>query len=230
MIRHTFIQSLQLLQDDLLAMSAAVEKQIEESIQALKKRDLKASERIAAKDSEIDRMRYEIEERCLQLFATQNPMAGDLRTITAALIIANELERMGDYAEGICKLAIKLGEEPPLKPFIDIPRMSDIAQSMLGRAMQAYVNRDAQAARQLWAEDDLLDDLYHQILRELLGYMIEQPMSVTRATYLLWVAHNLERIGDRVSNIAERVIFMVTGHLEDAELRPAEAPPVPSGR
>jgi phosphate transport system protein len=141
-------------------------------------------------------------------------MAGDLRAIAAALIVANELERMGDYAEGICKLTLKLGEEPPLKPLIDIPRMAQIAQSMLQRSLQAFVERDVAAARQIWAEDDRLDELYQQILRELLSYMLEQPSSVTRATYLLWVAHNLERIGDRVSNIAERVIYMVTGQLE----------------
>ncbi|HLQ33317.1 MAG TPA: phosphate signaling complex protein PhoU [Chloroflexota bacterium] len=222
MIRHTFIEALQLLQDDLLSMGAAVEKQIEESVDALKGRDVRAAERIAARDSEIDRMRYDIEEHCIELFATQNPMASDLRTVTSALIVSNELERMGDYAEGICKLTIKLGAEPPLKPLIDIPRMSEIAQSMLKRSLQAFVDRDAQAARQIWGEDDLLDDLYQQILRELLTYMLEQPNSVTRATYLLWVAHNLERIGDRVSNIAERVIFMATGQLEGYALRPPE--------
>ena len=222
MIRHTFHEALQLLQDDLLSMGALVEKQIEQSIDALKRRDIRAAEQVIARDSEIDHMRYEIEERCIELFATQNPMASDLRTVTSALIVANELERMGDYAEGICKIAIKLGAEPPLKPLIDIPRMADIAQSMLGRSLQAFVDRDAVAARQIWSEDDQLDDLYHQILRELLSYMLEQPNSVTRATYLLWVAHNLERIGDRVSNIAERVIFMVTGRLEGYPLSPTD--------
>ena len=141
-------------------------------------------------------------------------MASDLRAVTSALIVANELERMGDYAEGICKLTVKMAAEPPVKPLIDIPRMATIAQSMLTRSLQAFVARDIEAAKQIWHEDDLLDDLYHQILRELLTYMLEQPSSVTRATYLLWVAHNLERIGDRVSNIAERVIFMVTGRLD----------------
>jgi phosphate transport system protein len=197
-------------------MGAAVEKQIEESIDALRRRDLGAAQRTIERDSEIDHMRYDIEDRCIELFATQNPMASDLRTVTSALIVSNELERMGDYAEGICKLAIKLGEEPPLKPLIDIPRMADIAQAMLQRSLKAFVDRDVAAARQIWSEDDQLDDLYQQILRELLTYMLEQPNSVTRATYLLWVAHNLERIGDRVSNIAERVIFMVTGRLEGA--------------
>ena len=123
---------------------------------------------------------------------------------------------MGDYAEGICKLTIKMAGEPPLKPLIDIPRMAGIAQGMLRRSLQAFVDRDSAAAEQIWREDDLLDELYQQILRELLSYMLEQPSTVTRATYLLWVAHNLERIGDRVSNIAERVIFMVTGRLESS--------------
>lgn len=214
MIRHSFHQQLELLQAGLLSMGAAVEKQIETSIDALKRRDIRTAELAIARDSEIDRMRDELEERCIELFATQNPMAGDLRAVASALIIASELERMGDYAEGICKLTIKLGAEPPLKPLIDIPRMAQIAQAQLQRALQAFVDRDLAAARQIWSEDDTLDDLYQQILRELLSYMLEQPATVTRATYLLWVAHNLERIGDRVSNIAERVIYMVTGQRE----------------
>jgi len=216
MIRHTFIEQLRLLQEELLSMGAGVEKQIEQSIEALKQRDVTAAEQIAARDSEIDRMRYDIEERCIELFATQNPLASDLRAVTSALIISNELERMGDYAEGICKLTIKMAGEPPLKPLIDIPRMAGIAQGMLRRSLQAFVDRDSAAAAQIWREDDQLDELYQQILRELLSYMLEQPSTVTRATYLLWVAHNLERIGDRVSNIAERVIFMVTGRLESS--------------
>jgi phosphate transport system protein len=213
MIRHTFHQQLELLKGDLLSMGAFVEKQIEQSIDALKRRDVPMAEATAARDSEVDNMRYEIEEQCIQLFATQNPLASDLRTVAATLIVANELERMGDYAEGICKLTIKMAGEPPLKPLIDIPRMAAIAQSMLRRALQAFVTRDEAAARQIWQEDDELDQLYQQILRELLSYMLESPASVTRATYLLWVAHNLERIGDRVSNIAERVIFLTTGQL-----------------
>lgn len=224
MSRITFTQSLELLQDDLLSMGAAVEKQIHEAVEALKNRDLREAELVAARDSEIDRLRYEVEERCIEIFATQNPLASDLRAVTSALIISNELERMGDYAEGICKLTIKMAGEPPLKPLIDIPRMSVLAQGMLKRALRAYVDRDVEAARVIWKEDDTLDDLYQQILRELLSYMLESPSTVTRATYLLWVAHNLERIGDRVSNIAERVVFMVTGQL-DAVLgdRPASS-------
>jgi phosphate transport system protein len=213
-IRHSFVVQLQLLQDELLSMGAAVEKQIEQSIDALKRRDMVAAQQVADRDSEIDSMRYDIEERCIELFATQNPMASDLRAVTSALIVSNELERMGDYAEGICKLTLKLVDEPPLKPLIDIPRMADIAQSMLRRSLKAFVDRDLVTAKQIWHEDDQLDDLYQQILRELLSYMLEQPSSVTRATYLLWVAHNLERIGDRVSNIAERVVFMATGRLD----------------
>ncbi len=211
MIRQNYHQQLDLLQADLLSMGAAVEKQIEQSIDALKRRDMRTAEHTAAEDTEIDRMRDDIEEQCVDLFATQNPLAGDLRAVASALVVANELERMGDYAEGICKLTIKIGAEPPLKPLIDIPRMAQTAQSMLRRSLRAFVDRDGEAARQIWHEDDVLDELYQQILRELLSYMLEQPSTVTRATYLLWVAHNLERIGDRVSNIAERVIYMVTG-------------------
>ncbi|HVA24997.1 MAG TPA: phosphate signaling complex protein PhoU [Chloroflexota bacterium] len=219
MIRNAYHQQMELLQGELLSMGAAVEKQIEQSVDALKRRDTAMSDQIAARDSEIDRMRYDIEEHCIDLFATQNPLASDLRTVTSALIIANELERMGDYAEGICKLTVKMAGEPPLKPLIDIPRMAAIAQSMLQRSLQAFVDRDQAAARQIWQEDDQLDDLYQQILRELLSYMLEQPSTVTRATYLLWVAHNLERIGDRVSNIAERVVYMATGELHTGGMR-----------
>ena len=214
MTRLAFSHAMDALQQDLVAMGAAVEKQIERSIDALKRRDVREAQAVAAADSEIDRMRYQLEESCMQLFATQNPMAGDLRTVTSALIVANELERMGDYAEGICKLTVKMAGEPPLKPLIDIPRMSTIAQGMLHESLRAFVDRDVATAQRIWRQDDELDLLYQQILRELLGYMIEQPSTVTRATYLLWVAHNLERIGDRVSNIAERVIFMVTGQLD----------------
>lgn len=212
-IRNAYHQQLELLQGELLSMGAAVEKQIEQSIDALKRRDTALASQTAERDSEIDHMRYDIEERCIDLFATQNPLASDLRAVASALIIANELERMGDYAEGICKLTVKMAGEPPLKPLIDIPRMAAIAQSMLQRSLRAFVDRDLAAARQIWQEDDQLDALYQQILRELLSYMLEQPSTVTRATYLLWVAHNLERIGDRVSNIAERVIYMATGEL-----------------
>jgi phosphate transport system protein len=214
MTRLSYGQALEELQQELLSMGAAVGKQIHEAIEALKRRDVAAAEAVIARDAEIDRMRYEVEERCVGLFATQNPMARDLRTVTSALIISNELERMGDYAEGICKVAVKLDQEPPLKPLIDIPPMAEIARDMLNRCMQAFAGRDIAAAERVWNDDDQLDELYQQILRELLGYMIEDPKSISRATYLLWVAHNLERIGDRVSNIAERIIYMATGRLE----------------
>ena len=159
MIRQTFVEALQLLQDDLISMGAAVEKQIDQAVEALKNRDIGAAQTVAARDSEIDHMRYELEERCIELFATQNPLARDLRTVTSALIVANELERMGDYAEGICKLTIKMAGEPLLKPLIDIPRMSVQAQSMLRRALRAFVDRDVVAAEEIWQEDDQLDEL-----------------------------------------------------------------------
>jgi phosphate transport system protein len=156
-----------------------------------------------------------LEEQCIDLIATQQPIAIDLRTLMAVLHIATELERMGDYAEGIAKISVMMGDEPPLKPLIDIPRMAEKATAMLQHSLDALVNRDEAAAREVCNDDDEVDDLYDQIYRELLTYMIQDPSTIQRATYLLWVAHDLERIADRATNIAERVIFLVTGRLTE---------------
>ena len=190
-------------------------KAILRSIEALKNRDLDLAHQIIADDQKINHKRFEIEEKCIELIATQQPMASDLRTIVAVLNIVSEVERIGDYAEGIAKITIMIGDEPPLKPLIDIPRMAEQTVDMLRRSLDAFVNRDAEVARKISAEDDVVDHLYDQVFRELLTFMAEDPKTITRATRLIWVAHNLERSADRVTNICERVVFMVTGKMEE---------------
>jgi phosphate transport system protein len=214
-IRSTFHKRLREIQDDVLGMGSMVSKAILRSIEALKNRDLDLARQIVADDQKINHERFEIEEKCIQLIATQQPMASDLRIIVAVLNIISEVERIGDYAEGIAKIAIMIGDEPPLKPLIDIPRMAEQTVDMLRRSLDAFVNHDADTARKIATEDDLVDNLYNQVFRELLVFMMEDPRTVTRATRLIWVAHNLERGADRVTNICERVVFVVTGKMEE---------------
>jgi phosphate transport system protein len=214
-IRTAFHKKLRQIQDEILAMGSMVEKAIEKSVEALKNRDMDTASRIIKEDLNINRKRYEIEEKCIQLIATQQPMAGDLRNIICILNIITELERIGDYAEGIAKIVLLIGDEPPLKPLIDIPRMAQKTIDMLHRSLDALINHDADAARRIAEEDDDVDNLYDQVFRELLTFMAEDPKTITRATRLVWVAHNLERSADRVTNICERVVFFVTGKMEE---------------
>jgi phosphate transport system protein len=213
--RTIFHKKLREIQDDILAMGSMVSKAILRSIDALKDRDLELAHQIIADDKKVNQKRFEIEEKCIELIATQQPMASDLRIILSVLIIVSEVERIGDYAEGIAKIAIMIGDEPPLKPLIDIPRMAEQTVDMLRRSLDAFVNRDAEAAKKISTEDDTIDHLYDQVFRELLVFMAEDPKTITRATRLIWVAHNLERAADRVTNICERVIFIVTGKMEE---------------
>jgi phosphate transport system protein len=214
-IRTTFHKKLREIQDDILAMGSMVSKAILRSVEALKNRDLDLAHQIITDDQKINNKRFEIEEKCIELIATQQPMASDLRIIVTVLNIITELERIGDYAVGIARIVIMIGDEPPLKPLIDIPRMAEQTVAMLRRSLDAFVNRDAEAAKKISAEDDLVDNLYDQVFRELLVFMAEDPKTITRATHLIWVAHNLERSADRVTNICERVVFVVTGKLEE---------------
>ena len=214
-IRTAFYKKLRQIQDEILAMGSMVEKAIGQSVEALKNRDLDSAHRIITDDQKINRKRYEIEEKCIQLIATQQPMASDLRNIICILNIITELERIGDYAEGIAKIVLLIGDEPTLKPLIDIPRMAEKTMDMLHRSLDALVNHNANMARQIATEDNEVDDLYNQVFRELLSFMIEDPKTITRATRLVWVAHNLERSADRVTNICERVVFFVTGKMEE---------------
>jgi len=213
--RSTFDRQLTGLRDDVLILGSMVDKALARSVEALKKRDLDDSQMIISDDMKINRKRFEIEEKCLLLLATQQPMASDLRVIAAAMSIITDLERMGDHAEGIAKINLMLGNEPLLKPLIDIPKMEDKSRDMLRRALDAFVAKDAEAARKLANEDDEVDALYNRVYHDLLDIMINDPGTISRATYLLWVAHNLERFADRITNICERIVFMVTGQMEE---------------
>ena len=215
MVRADFHRNLRSLQDDLITLGSRVETAIAKSLQGLRNRDLDISRQVVDEDDIIDQERLDLEEQCVEMMARQQPNSIDLRTLMSVLHIATELERMGDYAEGIAKISIMMGDQAPLKPLIDIPRMAEKAAQMLHRSLDAFVARDPEAALQVCNDDDEVDNLYEQIYRELLTYMFEDPSTIQRATYLLWVAHDLERIADRATNIAERVIFLVTGRLTD---------------
>lgn len=215
MARVTFDKSLAELKNDMLGLGSMVEKAVDQSIEALKRRDLVLAQQVINADMMINMKRFEIEERATNLIATQQPMAKDLRTILAILNIIYELERIGDHAEGIGKIVLLIGDEPPIKPLIDLPRMAQKANSMLRRSLTAFMEQDIETAKQITSEDDEVDALTDQVYRELLLFMMQDPKTVTQATRLIWVSHNLERIADRVTNICERAIFMVTGKYEE---------------
>ncbi len=217
MPRETFEVELHRLQDEMLAMAKTVENALVESVESLKRRDMDWSRRLIEQDHLINQKRFAIEAECLIVVATQQPMASDLRLIAAVLFIVNELERIGDYAKGIAKINLMIGSEPLVKPLIDVPRMADKARSMLHRAVEAFVKRDLAAARAIPAEDDEVDALFQQVSRELLTYIMADPRVITQANYLMWVAHNLERAADRVTNLCERTIFAVTGELVELD-------------
>lgn len=215
MPREHFHKELERVQEALLVMSSMVSKAIERSINALKSRDIALAKTVIDDDEKINHQRFGIEEQCLLLITTQQPIASDLRILAAVLNIITDLERMGDHAEGIAKIVLLTADEPPLKPLVDIPRMDEIGRSMLRRAMDSFIKRDAESAVQIAHEDDMVDQLYEQIYRELLTFMMADPGTINRATHLLWVAHNLERIADRVTNICERVVFLTTGRMDE---------------
>ena len=214
-VRTTLDRQLTLLQEEVLALGGMVEKSIARAIDSLTRRDVEAAEQVVKDDDYIDIKRFEIEERSIDLIATQQPMARDLRFLVTILHIAVELERMGDYAEGIAKINVLMGDQPLLKPLIDIPRMADKATQMLHRSLEAFVNKDTVAAIQVCNADDEVDEIYDQVYQELLQFMINDQSTIQRATYLLWVSHDLERIADRATNIAERVVYLVTGKMEE---------------
>jgi phosphate transport system protein len=216
-MRKTFETEIQQLKDELLVLGSMVEQQILGSVDSLKKRDLDASRRIYETDDQVNSKRYAIEEQVMIVIATQQPMAHDLRLLASILEVSGELERMGDYAKGIATVSIRMGDEPLLKPLIDIPRMAEKGADMLHRALGAFVHEDVEAARAIPAEDDEVDGLYNQIYHELMLFVIQDAKTIERANRLLWVAHNLERLADRVSNICERTVFIATGELKELE-------------
>jgi phosphate transport system protein len=217
MVRETFERELQRLQDEVLVLGSMVEKAIIESVEVLKRRDLEGARHLIADDRAINEKRFAIEADCLVLIATQQPLAGDLRTVAAVLEIATELERIGDYAKGIARVNLMMGDKPLLKPLIDIPRMAEKVRDMLHRALDAFIRQDVDLARAIPAEDEEVDALYNQVYRELLTFIMANPRTIDQATHLLWVAHNLERTADRVTNICERVVFTVTGEMMEMD-------------
>lgn len=215
MPRVDFDRELRSIQDDLLVLGSMVEKAITKAVDALKRRDIETSKQVIKEDDAIDDLRFKLEDKCVEIIATQQPIAKDLRVVFSILHMAVELERMGDYAEGIAKISIMIGQEPPLKPLIDIPIMADKAVALLRRSLNAFLNRDVEEAKRVCKDDDDVDNIYDQVYRELLLFMIQDPKTIQRATYLLWVAHDLERTADRATNIAERVVYMVTGKMAE---------------
>jgi phosphate transport system protein len=213
--RSGFHREIERLQDEVLVLGSMVEKATLRSVDALRSRNMAAARALEAEDTLINRKRFDIEESVLLLMATQQPMASDLRQLAAIMHIVTDLERMGDYAAGIARICVDIGDEPLIKPLIDIPRMAERATSMLRRSLDAFVERDVVAAEQIASEDDEVDALYQQVYRELLTIMLANPRTIDQATRLLWVAHNLERVADRVQNICERVVFVVSGHMQE---------------
>ena len=218
MPRESFDKELQHLEDGILTLGSMVETAIMESVDALKRRDLERSRELITLDRKINEKRFAIESEALAVIAMQQPVAIDLRMLAAVLDIADELERIGDYAKGIAKINLRIGEGPLLKPLIDIPAMAKKACDMLRRSLEAFINRDVDLARALPNEDDEVDNLYNQVYRELMTYVIADPKTIEQANFLLWAAHNLERAADRVTNICERVLFTVTGELIEMDV------------
>ncbi len=220
MLRKTFEHEIQHLKDEIILMGSMVEQSLLDSVEALKKRDVEASRGIVQRDKIINEKRFHLENEVMVIIATQQPMARDLRVLASILEVISELERMGDYAKGIGVINVRMGNEALLKPLIDIPRMAETGASMLHRSLAAFVNEDVETARIIPQEDDLVDNLYIQVYRELMTFIMADPKNIERANWLLWVAHNLERFADRVTNICERTIFIVTGEL--AEINSSE--------
>ncbi|HMK09918.1 MAG TPA: phosphate signaling complex protein PhoU [Anaerolineales bacterium] len=221
--RSSLDRELQAIQDDMLRMGEMVIEAIQSSLRALAERDRALAQQVVDGDAKVNRLRFDIEEACLALMATQQPAAGDLRAVVAAMNIVVDLERMGDHAAGNARIVLRMGDEPLLKPLIDIPRMADVCRSMIRDSLQAFIRRDGERARQIAAMDDQIDGLYQQVFRELLSFMVEDPKTTGRALSLLFAAHNLERIGDRATNIAERVLFMTSGVMRELNPEPHEA-------
>ena len=216
MPRETLDRKIKHLYDDILILSSMVEEGVMSAVDALKRRDLEAARRAYKAYIAVNAKRFEIENECIATIATQQPiMASDLRLLASILEVVGELERMGDYAKGIARVCLLSGDQPPIKPLIDIPRMAEISVSMLHRAVSAFVTQNAELARSIPPEDDLVDALYNQVYRELVTIMFANPATIDRSNYLMWAAHNLERLADRVTNICERTIYVATGELKE---------------
>ncbi|KAA3647744.1 MAG: phosphate transport system regulatory protein PhoU [Chloroflexi bacterium] len=218
MSRDTFDRNIQQLLDEVVMLGSMVEQAIMQSVESLMKRDLAASELIYKADERINEKRFALEGETIALIATQQPTARDLRVLAAVFEVLTELERMGDYAKGIARINIMVGEETTLKPSKHFPEMARITAEMLHKALGAFVEGNEEVAREIPDEDDKVDDLYNWVYRDLIDLMISDPSIVTKANNMLWVAHNLERTADRVTNICERALYVVTGELSELDV------------
>ena len=216
--RESFDRALQKLLDQVLILGSMVEQAVQSSVDALKRRDLSAAKQIYNGDQRVNEKRYAIETETITLIATQQPMARDVRFLAAILEIITELERIGDYAKGICKINVLLSDEPADPTILaDLQRMADLGLGMLRRALDAFVTQDAEIARRIPLEDDQVDALYNHIYRKLMDEMRRTPGSIDRANHLMWAAHNLERMADRVTNICERIVYVATGQMKELD-------------
>lgn len=215
MVRASFQQSLEELQRDMCKMGSLVEEMITDAIKSLTKQDVELAEAVLKKDKIVNQLDLEIEDRCMKLLATQQPMGKDLRQIGVTFKIIKDLERIADHACDIAKTAKRIGTEPLIKPLIDIPRMAELAKRMVKKSLDSYVAEDIVLAEEIKHDDDQVDNLHNQIFRELLTVMMENPKTINQAAYLLFISSSLERIGDYATNICESVIFLVTGERKD---------------
>lgn len=214
-VRQNYENALNELQEKILTMGGLVEKTIVNAVESLAKQDLSLAQQVIDSDDVIDKLTEEIEEFCIRLIATQQPLAKDLRTIITGIKISTDLERIADYAVDIARVTKRIGEEPLIKPLIDIPRMANIIQLMVNQALDAYVHEDINLAKKLAKDDDEVDHIHAQIFRELLTFMMEDAKTIRQATSLLFVSKHLERIGDHATNLGESVIYLVTGERQE---------------
>jgi phosphate transport system protein len=213
--RESFDRRIQAHLESIIVLGSLVEQSLLDAVEALKERDLDRAREIYQHDQVINEKRYEIERKTLITVATQQPLATDLRRLASIIDLAGELERIGDYAKGIARIAIRLGDQPPLKELVHIPRMAELTADMLHRAIGAFVQLDEETALSIPDEDDQVDELYNILYRELLEIMMADEDNIDRATFHLWVSHNLERAADRVTNICERTVFTASGRLTE---------------
>ena len=216
-MREAYRQQLQDLRDKLLIMGSMVSRALDDAVNALKGMDETTARRIIAEDKKVNALKFQLEDEVLTLIATQQPMARDMRLLAAILEISGELERMGDYAKGIGRIVIYMDGQPPIKELVHIPAMNELVTNMLQRALDAFINHDVAAAKQIPQEDDQVDKLYNQVNRELIDIITKDASKIERANYLSWAAHNLERAADRVTNICERIIYTETGQYSEID-------------
>ena len=218
MPREQFQRQIAALQDGVLEMGFMVERAVERAMQALMDRDVVLARSVIDEDKDINAVGYHLQNACISLLAQQAPMARDLRVIVSVTAIVSDLERMGDHAEGIARIVVTMQDEPLVKPLIDLPIMASKATEMLRNAVQAFVDQDTEAAYRVGVADDEVDRLYDQIYADLIQVMVGDPATIEPSTHLLWVAHNLERIADRATNIAERTVYSATGMLPQMDV------------